>query len=67
MLLHGLVYAQGVVYIPHNYTILYMYNHMFSTLASSSTINNNSHNITIIHRTNTTKNTKYNSRNGLES
>ena len=34
-----------------------MYNHVFSTLASSSTINNNSHNITIIHRKNTTKNT----------
>ena len=28
----------------------HMYNHVFSTLASSSTINNNSHNITIVYR-----------------
>ena len=33
---------------------IYMSNHVFSTLASSSTINNNTHNITIIHRKNTT-------------
>ena len=39
----------------------YTYNHVFSTLASSSTINNNSHNITIIYRK------KYNNRNGLEN
>ena len=50
-----------IFYCTVSHTERYMYNYVFSTLASSSTINNNSHNITIIHRK------KYNSHNGLEN
>ena len=55
----------------HLSTYMHMYNHVFSTLASSSTstINNNTHKIiiTIVRRKNTTKIIKYYSRNGLEN